>query len=474
MSNGLCDDIGTYLRGKGAVGGEARPPDCVRLKDLTTAGTFPNHTNAFDWGGFEPDAPPSAFRSRLHVRDAEKPKRKAPGLQIDGYFSDETSSTTLMPGNRFGKRKDDDSKAFSCDSQFVIRFPNPEHWEGRLVICGAPGNRGQYANDFIIGDHVLSRGCAFASTDKGNSGFRFYGADQQPGDAMAEWNRRIEQLTEVVKGAAKEYYGKHGKELKHTYITGCSNGGYLTRYALENDRDDLYDGGVDWQGPLWVDPAGPASDPLDLGPNLLTFLPWALKYYPDWRDNKSRAAHDAMVSAGFEPGSEFLWQYYYDYYWNLTQRIYREDFDPYYVGNDAEYNYADRINPQKNEDWAQNIRDAVKRVSLTGDIKKPLITLHGTLDALLPITKTSDKYAQLVNDAGRSDMHRYYRIEGGTHIESLYDSHPDKLRPMLPCYKAAFDRLVEWVENDTPPPGNKTIPKPEVDHIVNSCPELEQ
>ncbi len=127
-----------------------------------------------------------------------------------------------------------------------------------------------------------------------------------------------------------------------------------------------------------------------------------------------------------------------------------------------------------------------EKVSLAGDIKKPLITLHGTLDTLLPITKSSDKYRELIEKAGRSDMHRYYRVEGGTHVDGLYDyprnidrtKDPDplfreKLRPVLPCYKAAFDRLVEWVEDGKSPPNNRTVPKPERD-VVNSCLELEK
>ena len=53
------------------------------------------------------------------------------------------------------------------------------------------------------------------------------------------------------------------------YVAGISNGGYLARWQLEN-RPDLYDGGLDWEGSLF------RAD----GPNLLTYLPTALKNYP--------------------------------------------------------------------------------------------------------------------------------------------------------------------------------------------------
>jgi tannase/feruloyl esterase/alpha/beta hydrolase family protein len=464
-SKEACDKVRDYLFSRGAVGREAGPPDCSHLDDLTTEGTQgTEYTNRFDWFG-------------LHAEDTETPEKNVPGLQIEGYFSDDPSTTTLAPGNLYGKRNNALNSVYGYDAQFVIRFPDPEHWKGRLVIAGAPGLRGQYANDYIISDHVLQKGCVFASTDKGNSGLRFYSADREPGDALAEWHKRIEQLTMVVKEAAKEYYGR---ELR-TYITGNSNAGYLTRYALEK-TPELYDGGVDWQGPLWTDPDRPTSDPEDKGPNLFTFLPQALKYYPLY---PLRDARNAMIRAGFEPKQDFQWEYYYNYYWNSTEFVFRQTFDPYYASAAADYNYEERIDPQKNP-WAGKIKDAVKKVSLTGDIKKPLITLHGTLDALLPITKSSDKYRELIEKAGRSHMHRYYRVEGGTHIDGLYDyprnidrtKDPDplfreKLRPVLPCYKAAFDRLVEWVEDGKSPPNNRTVPKPERD-VVNSCLELEK
>jgi hypothetical protein len=403
------------------------------LNDLTTKGTNNTpYTNPVD-------------RVGLHAAGTKEIETVVPGLQIDGYFRDD-SKTTKEPGNYYGNRK------FPNDSQFVLRFPNPGLWNGKLVVTGPPGVRGQYASDFIIGDFVLTKGYAYASTDKGNSGTRFYCGERMPGEALAEWHRRVGQLTVAAKGAAAMYYGRPPE---HTYITGISNGGYLTRYALEN-TPELYDGGVDWEGVLW----------LPNGPNLLAYLPSTLRHYPEYRDTTDQAAHDAIIQAGFAQGSEFLWDYHYNIYWGLTQRIYREEFDPTYLSAEADYNYASRVTqgPQ-----TQALKEAVSKVSLTGKIEKPLITLHGTLDALLPITKASDVYAQLVSKFGRSDLHRYYKIEGGNHVDSLYDQHPAKLRPILPCYWASFEALENWVEHGHQPPQSQLVSKPMSGDIVNTC-----
>jgi pimeloyl-ACP methyl ester carboxylesterase len=415
------------------------------LNDLTTKGTKNTpYTNPAD-------------QARLHAEGTEETEERVPGLQIDGYFRDD-SKTTKEPGNAYGNRK------FPNDSQFVMRFPNPDLWNGKLVITGPSGVRGQYANDFMIGDFVLKKGYAYAATDKGNSGTRFYCGGRMPGDALAEWHQRVEQLAIAAKRAAATYYEKSPSR---TYITGISNGGYLTRYALER-TPELYDGGVDWEGVLW------RSE----GPNLLTYLPSALNHYPQYRDTKSQVAHDAMIEVGFAEGSEFLWDFHYSVYWGVTQRIYREEFDPYWPGSDAEYNYAQRLSPQMNP-FAQEIKDAVARVSLSGDIGKPLITLHGTLDALLPIKTNSDEYVKLVDNAGKSELHRYYTIEGGNHIDWLYDNplFPDefreKLQPILPCYRASFELVERWVEEDSEPPESQSVPKPEGGEVVNTCPPLE-
>ena len=169
----------------------------------------------------------------------------------------------------------------------MIRLP--ENWNGQLVITGAPGVRKQYAPDYILSDWMLSQGYAYASTDKGNTGTSFYenGSRSAPGEAMREWHDRVSELTVAAKEVVAQRYGSRPDR---TWMTGISNGGYLTRWQLEN-RPDLFDGGVDWEGTLMTP-----------DPNLFSYLPTALREYPQAAVDP--AARQRMYDAGFEPGSE--------------------------------------------------------------------------------------------------------------------------------------------------------------------------
>jgi Tannase and feruloyl esterase len=394
------------------------------LDDLTTTGTMVSgHTVQADWAGLTSAGLPAPSG--------------VPGLQIDGYFPDSSTSNA--------------NNGWHHDAQFVLRLP--DRWNGGLVVSGAPGVRAQYANDRAIGDQVLADGYAFASTDKGNTGATFYTDGTAPGDAIAEWNRRFTELTIAAKLAAAQRYGRAPTR---TLAAGLSNGGYLVRWQLEN-RSWLYDGGVDWEGTLWRAE----------GPTLLTFLPPALRAYPIYAAGgpQARQAHEQILAAGFAPGSEFLWDFHYRVYWDLTQRIYREELDPSFDGAltagipfcatgtplcDADYDYATRP-PQ--------VARATRRISLTGRIGKPLITLHGTLDTLLPISRDSDVYARMIAAEGRADLHRYYRIADGNHVDGLVDQFPQRLRPMGPCFRTAFTALQGWLRG-VHPPESATIARP--------------
>jgi len=402
-------------------------PAC--LGDLTTAGTaLTGHTDPADWGG-------------LHPAGAVNPTG-VPGIQLDGYFPDSSTGNT--------------NHGWAHDSQFVIRLP--DNWNGGLVVSGSPGVREQYANDFVISDWVLARGYAFAATDKGNTGVRFYEDGGEPGDAIAEWNDRVTQLTIAARATVAQRYGRPPQR---TIAAGVSNGGYLVRWQLEN-RPWLYDAGLDWEGTLWRTE----------GPNLLTFLPPTLRGYQRLLAGDP-AGRDAVIAAGFPAESEFLWQFHHSVYWDLTQRIYREELDPGYDGElaagipfcasgtpncDADYDYASR---------PDEVREAVAKIALTGRIGRLMITLHGTLDTLLPI-RDSDVYRGLVEQAGRGGAHRYYRLEGGNHVDGLYALFPDRLRPILPCFHAALDAAEGWLAG-VRPPASATLPRPTSGDLANTC-----
>jgi hypothetical protein len=395
------------------------------LPDITTAGLLTaapgQYTDKTDW-------------ETLSAPGTVNPTG-VPGLQVDGYFPDTSSLNTTHGWNH--------------DSQFVLRIP--DDWNGGLVVTGAPGNRKQYSSDFLISDFVLAQGFAYASTDKGNNSPDFYRDGTQPGDAVAEWHERVTQLAVAAKDALRERYG-HKPD--RTYMAGISNGGYLVRWQLEN-RPELYDGGVDWEGTLLTPD----------GPNLFTYLPTAVRY------TLGHATAEDMYAAGFAHGSEKLWPFHQSFYWGLTQKIYRAELDPEYdpacPGTTA---LTDKLflpcdSDEGYDAWfagpaSQPVHDALARISLTGKIEKPLLTLHGTLDTLLPISTDSDVYAEMIADQHRDRLHRYYRIVGGNHVDSLMALDPDHLRPMLPCFRTAFDALTAWVEDRQEPPASATVPRP--------------
>ncbi|MEU1377730.1 tannase/feruloyl esterase family alpha/beta hydrolase [Streptomyces triculaminicus] len=387
------------------------------LTDLTTTGTLATgHTDRDDWKGLV--APKTVTPSGV------------PGVQIDGYFPDTSTTNTNHHWNH--------------DSQFVIRLP--EKWNGGLVVAGPPGVREQYANDPIISDQVLAKGYAYAATDKGNTGEELYKDGDRPGDAIMEWHRRMAELTVAAKKVTDQHYGRTPRV---TYAAGLSAGGYLVRWQLEH-YPELYTGGIDWNALSFTRKG-----------SLLTTLPPALRAYPRFDkgdEGDKAAAHAEMLAAGYPKGSEELWGFHHKTQWDFLQRVIREELDPEYDGAgqagtpfcpagttrgcDTDYDFAAR---------PESVHRAVDRISLTGRIQRPLISIQGTLDVLTPPSTFGDVYDRMITEAGRARLHRYVHVPGGTHTDGLVALSNDKieLKPMLPSFVSAFGELEAWARPTT-------------------------
>ena len=130
--------------------------------------------------------------------------------------------------------------------------------------------------------------------------------------------------------------------------------------------------------------------------------------------------------------------------------------------------------------------ESLDAVETTGKINKPLITVAGTMDALLVIKHQARAYEAAVNasrkgsnndqggsnnDRGESNndqgdrnnderkaQYRLYEVQNGNHIEAYVVPFP-QLVVIQPHAQKAFDLLVDHVESKSPLPPSQCVPK---------------
>jgi alpha-beta hydrolase superfamily lysophospholipase len=385
-----------------------------------------------------------------------------PGIQVEGWFADDPSK----------------------EARFVLRFP--DNWNGKLVVAGASGTRSEYNGDWAWSDYVLPKGYAYASQNKGVLNFyavllglpgssppadplacrlnpssttwvHFY--DNDPQKPFTQWTQYMLATADLAQRAAKVAYNHFPSQ---TYAVGTSNGGYQVRRAME-EAPNLFDGGVDWEG-TFIDPNGP-NILIDLPPAIANFPAYVASGYSPYS-----AAAQNILAAGYPPDIvtrkpdgtfvDSLWLHYSNSFWEVTACQWQKRFDPTYdtyVSGLGNYVYLSRLN-------VPGVYNSVADVETTGKIKKPLITVAGTMDALLPIKRQARAYEDAVNASrkGNNDQrnaqYRLYEVQNGNHIESNVIPFP-QLVVIQPHAQKAFDLLVDHVESNSPLPPSQCVPK---------------
>jgi hypothetical protein len=160
-----------------------------------------------------------------------------------------------------------------------------------------------------------------------------------------------------------------------------------------------------------------------------------------------------------------LWARYSDQYWELTLCQWQKRLDPTYdtyTSGTGTYSYVARLS-------ASDVGANVAAITTTGDIGKPLITVAGTMDALLPINLHARAYARAVAAAvsqqedakDRRPAYRLYEVQNGNHIETYTDTTPafPELELIQPHAQRAFDLLTDYVERGSNLPPDQCIPR---------------
>ena len=448
LAQGACGQVVAALTSVQEV-------ECVISPDLTT-----NNQNTTPADNSRAGKPANAFTPRTDAAavspdvPARTPVTRAvPGLQITGGMADD------------------------ADARWVLRLP--ADWNGKVVIGVPGGTRSEFMGDFIFSDFVVQQGYAYASTNKGTlnfffttpadaagcrlspptsvlSGFRVHFYLAEPKDTIVEWFRRTREVTSLARVAAAAY---QARGVERTYLFGISNGGHVVRRLLE-ESPGLYDGGVDWEGVYWAPP----------GPNILIDLPAALRPYRDYflsGLNPATPAHQAIVDAGYPPDirsqpltptlfgpNGSFYELHANNYWDVTTCLFAKELDPAYSGAPEDYDYLARRKPF-------HLSPNIGHISTGGDIARPLITIHGTMDALLPIGRHARPFRDAVVEAGKGSLHRLYEVQNGNHIERFGQSSFNfrQLELLQPTAHASFQRLVQWVEEGSAPPPSQCIPR---------------
>jgi len=328
----------------------------------------------------------------------------------------------------------------------VLRLPAEHKWNGRLLIGATPAVRSEFSLDLMLGDAALQRGYAYAACDKATPQLTL----RDPNRQMTEWADSYEALTELAQSAVEKFYRQPARR---TYISGVSNGGYITRIMLER-KPTLFDGGVDCEGVLWHP---------DL-PHLLTCLPVYLAAYPvyrNWRGSASgndRAEALAQLhDAGLNPKSAEAWDQYFLHYWVISLWLYGHNLDPGWApfGRDWSNDWLQDPSALAAYPWkarSEQTRERIMAIANSGGITKPLLSLAGSHDCLVPYRHHAQAYERLVADAGSAHWHRTYEIARANHVDGLLVQGTGTAQPMQPFYEAALYHLEDWVEEGISPP----------------------
>lgn len=328
-------------------------------------------------------------------------------------------------------------------ASFVMRFP--DEWNGKVMIGCTPAVRNAFSLDVLLSDLVLQKGYAYMACDKATPGLTL----RDPERSMLEWVDVYEQLTRRMASEVKERYGEPAKK---TYVSGISNGGYVTRALLER-HPELFDGGVEWEGALWAPNVR----------NLLTTVADYVNAYPVYADLKGgtlvrekNKAYETLLSAGLPPESEPYWETYYQMYWLVSLWLYGRNLDSDWEPFKMEWTNEWLVKPESiSYPWQEReeqIYERTKPLFNTGKLIKPLLSVAGNWDCLLPFKYHAEAYREIVQQTGSGNFHRLYEIKRGNHVDGLLNLDQGEQQPVHPFYEATLNYLENWLENDQMPP----------------------
>jgi pimeloyl-ACP methyl ester carboxylesterase len=339
------------------------------------------------------------------------------------------------------------------DAKFQLALP--DNWNGKLAIF----SRGFSGTELTTGAFkttALQKGYAFAAS---NEGWNRLTIANRPQDSYYESRRRIRELTLYAKQVLMVHYGKGASR---TLMMGGSNGGHHTKWMVES-YPDLYDGGIAGYGfnsqvsqwgsiatvlrnydviasriddiiqkrmadPGWDPARTPLTPPLTAG---------QLRALQNIYDIPATLRNGFQFNVGRWKGSEAQWKSGYSGllgYLRDSMPRFDETFHPH-AGSltDDDLKLWDPAKSPK------HVQQELRKLDLSGGLKRPVIIMHGTADAIVSPGE-AEGYAALVErrlgqNNARNVLAVYY-IPGMGHGGAEYEK----------LIGAQIDALEQWID----------------------------
>jgi pimeloyl-ACP methyl ester carboxylesterase len=339
------------------------------------------------------------------------------------------------------------------DAKFQLALP--ENWNGKLAIF----SRGFSGTELTTGSFkttALEKGYAFAASDEG---WNRVTIATRPQDTYYESRRRIWELTLYAKQTLKAHYGKVPGR---TLMMGGSNGGHHTKWMVES-YPELYDGGIAGYGfNSQVSQWGSIATVLrnyDVIAARIDDIIARRASDPEWDPFKSplsppltaeqlralRGIYDipATLQNGFAfnvgrwPGSETQWKTQYRGllgYLHDSMPRFDGTFNP--GGGPLTDDKLKLWDPMKS---AKPVQAELRKLDLTGDLKRPVIIMHGTADPIVSPGETEGYRALVTKRLGETragQILAVYYIPGMGHGGTEYNN----------LIGAQIDALESWID----------------------------
>lgn len=353
------------------------------------------------------------------------------------------------------------------DAKFQLALP--DNWNGKLAIFSR-GFSGTELTPGAFKTTALEKGYAFAASDEG---WNRVTIAQEPEDSYYESRQRIRELTLYANQVLTAHYKK---KASRTLMMGGSNGGHHAKWMVES-YPDMYDGGIAGYGfnsqvSQWGSIATTLRHYDVIAPRIDDIIarraadarwdpartPLAPPLTPD-----QLAALQAIYSipvtlkdgfafnVGRWEGSESQWKSSRDALVGYL-RDSMPRFDPSFNPGGGSLT-DDELRLWEPMRSPKAVQTELRRLDLSGELKRPVITMHGTADAIVSPGE-SEGYRSLVErrlgKANAEKVLAVYYIPGMGHGGPEYNN----------LIGAQLDALEQWIDHRESK-GKRGAPAPE-------------